>query len=83
MSKKKSDKSRDKFRGSVFGLAAGDALGAPVEFKEPGSFEPVSDMRGGAFGGQLKAGDWTDDTSLALCLGSASRRPKASAASLP
>ena len=69
MSKTKSNKSKDKFRGSVFGLAAGDALGAPVEFKEPGSFEPVSDMRGGAFGGQLKAGDWTDDTSLALCLG--------------
>ncbi len=69
MSKTKSNKSKDKFRGSVFGLAAGDALGAPVEFQEPGSFEPVSDMRGGAFGGQLKAGDWTDDTSLALCLG--------------
>ena len=57
----------DRYRGSILGLAAGDALGAPVEFKRPGSFKPVSGMTsGGAFG--LTAGQWTDDTSLALCL---------------
>ena len=57
----------DRYRGSILGLAAGDALGAPLEFKHPGSFEPVSGMTdGGAFG--LKVGQWTDDTSLALCL---------------
>ena len=57
----------DRYRGSILGLAAGDAIGAPVEFRAPGSFEPVSGMAsGGAFG--LKAGQWTDDTSLALCL---------------
>ena len=57
----------DRYRGSILGLATGDALGAPLEFKRPGSFEPVSGMTdGGAFG--LRAGQWTDDTSLALCL---------------
>lgn len=59
--------SLDRYRGSILGLAVGDALGAPVEFKRPGSFEPVTDMTsGGAFG--LRPGQWTDDTSLALCL---------------
>lgn len=58
---------RDRFRGSLLGLAAGDALGASVEFMQPGSFEPVTCMRGGGpF--RLKPGQWTDDTSLALCL---------------
>jgi ADP-ribosylglycohydrolase len=59
--------SLDRYRGSILGLAVGDALGAPVEFKRPGSFEPVTGMSsGGAFG--LRPGQWTDDTSLALCL---------------
>ena len=57
----------DRYRGSILGLAVGDALGAPLEFKRPGSFEPVSDMSsGGTFG--LRPGQRTDDTSLALCL---------------
>jgi ADP-ribosyl-[dinitrogen reductase] hydrolase len=57
----------DKFRGCLLGLASGDALGTSIEFMEPGSFEPVYDMVGGGpF--NLKAGQWTDDTSLALCL---------------
>lgn len=56
-----------RYRGSLLGLAVCDALGAPVEFSRPGSFEPVTDFRsGGVFG--LKAGYWTDDTSMALCL---------------
>jgi len=59
--------SLDGYRGSILGLAVGDALGAPVEFKPPGYFEPVTGMSsGGAFG--LRPGQWTDDTSLALCL---------------
>jgi len=57
----------DRFRGSLLGLAVGDALGAPIEFERPGTFSPVTDMRGGGpF--HLKSGQWTDDTSLALCL---------------
>lgn len=48
-------------------VAVGDALGTTVEFCKPGSFEPVHDLQGGGpF--KLLAGQWTDDTSLALCL---------------
>jgi len=55
-------------RGCLLGLAIGDALGSAVEFKPRGSFSPVTGMLGGGpFG--LKAGEWTDDTSMALCLG--------------
>ena len=58
---------RDRFRGCLMGLAAGDALGTTLEFSPPGSFDPIDDMVGGGpFG--LRAGQWTDDTSMALCL---------------
>ena len=51
---------RDRFRGCLLGLAAGDALGTTLEFKPPGSFEPIDDMVGGGpFG--LRPGQWTDD----------------------
>jgi len=44
-----------------------DAVGTTVEFKPPGTFPPVTDMMGGGpFG--LQPGEWTDDTSMALCL---------------
>jgi len=57
----------DRFRGSLLGLAVGDALGVPLEFKPPGTFQPVNDMiGGGSF--DLMPGEWTDDTSMALCL---------------
>ncbi len=57
----------DRYRGALLGLACGDAVGTTVEFHSPGSFKPVTDMAGGGpFG--LKAGQWTGDTSLALCL---------------
>ena len=59
---------RDRFRGCLLGLAAGDALGTTLEFKRPDTFKPIHDMIGGGpFG--LKPGQWTDDTSMALCLG--------------
>ena len=58
---------RDRFRGCLAGLAVGDALGTTLEFKPPGSFEPIDDMVGGGpF--DLQPGQWTDDTSMALCL---------------
>lgn len=58
---------RDRYRGALLGLAAGDALGTTLEFRSPGSFAPITDMVGGGpF--HLKAGQWTDDTSMALCL---------------
>lgn len=57
----------ERYRGCLLGLAAGDALGAALEFESPGQFEPVTDMVGGGpF--RLESGQWTDDTSMALCL---------------
>jgi ADP-ribosyl-[dinitrogen reductase] hydrolase len=57
----------ERFRGCLLGLAIGDAVGTTLEFKSPGSFAPISDMVGGGpF--RLKPGQWTDDTSMALCL---------------
>ena len=56
-----------RYRGSLLGLAVGDALGTTLEFKEPGTFSPITGMMGGGpF--NLEAGEWTDDTSMALCL---------------
>lgn len=57
----------DRFLGCLLGLACGDAVGTTVEFSPRGSFPPVTDMVGGGpF--RLQPGEWTDDTSLALCL---------------
>lgn len=56
-----------RYQGALLGLAAGDALGTTLEFKRRGSFTPIDDMVGGGpFG--LAAGQWTDDTSMAMCL---------------
>lgn len=57
----------DRYRGSLLGLACGDAVGTTVEFMPRGTFAAVTDMVGGGpF--NLKPGQWTDDTSMALCL---------------
>lgn len=57
----------ERYRGCLLGLACGDAVGTTVEFSERGSFAPVTDMVGGGpF--ELEPGQWTDDTSMALCL---------------
>lgn len=57
----------NRFRGCLLGLAVGDAVGTTVEFQPRGTFPPVTDMVGeGPF--RLKPGQWTDDTSMALCL---------------
>ncbi|MEW6424825.1 MAG: ADP-ribosylglycohydrolase family protein [Bacillota bacterium] len=57
----------ERYRGSLLGLAAGDALGAPLEFIMPWVFKPVADMVGGGYF-NLAPGEWTDDTAMALCL---------------
>lgn len=57
----------DRYAGSLAGLASGDAVGTTVEFRSRGTFAPVTDMIGGGpF--DLAPGQWTDDTSMALCL---------------
>lgn len=57
----------DRAIGALLGLATGDAVGTTLEFRPPGSFSPIDDMVGGGpF--RLKPGEWTDDTSMAMCL---------------
>jgi ADP-ribosyl-[dinitrogen reductase] hydrolase len=57
----------DRFRSCLLGLAVGDAVGTTLEFQPRGSFTPIADMVGdGPF--HLQPGQWTDDTSMALCL---------------
>jgi ADP-ribosylglycohydrolase len=51
----------------MLGLAIGDALGAAVEFEQPGTFDPVTTFRDGG-PHELEPGEWTDDTSMALAL---------------
>jgi ADP-ribosyl-[dinitrogen reductase] hydrolase len=64
------DKNMDllgKAKGCLVGLAVGDAVGTTLEFRKRGTFEPITDMVGGGpF--DLLPGQWTDDTSMALCL---------------
>jgi ADP-ribosylglycohydrolase len=58
---------RDRIRGALVGLAAGDALGTTVEFSPPGTFTPPTEIVGGGpF--RLRPGEWTDDTAMALSL---------------
>lgn len=54
-------------KGCLLGLAVGDAVGTTAEFKSKNSFKPVTDMVGGGVF-RLAKGQWTDDTSMALCL---------------
>jgi ADP-ribosylglycohydrolase len=56
----------DRYRGALLGLAVGDALGTALEFTDPGPHELTEMTGGGPFG--LAPGQWTDDTSMALCL---------------
>lgn len=61
------DYTRTRYRGALLGLATGDALGTTLEFRPRGTFTPIDDMIGGGpF--HLSPGEWTDDTSMALCL---------------
>lgn len=57
----------ERSQGALLGLAVGDAVGTTLEFRSRGTFEPIEDMVGGGpF--HLKPGQWTDDTSMALCI---------------
>ncbi len=57
----------ERYRACLFGLAIGDALGAPLAYMEAGTFSPLDDMVGGGVF-KLKPGDFSDNTSMALCL---------------
>lgn len=57
----------DRVTGCLVGLACGDAVGTTTEFQKRDSVPPVTDMVGGGVF-SLRPGEWTDDTSMALCL---------------
>ncbi|MGA7538555.1 MAG: ADP-ribosylglycohydrolase family protein [Steroidobacteraceae bacterium] len=58
---------RERFLGALLGLAIGDAVAAPTQYRRPGSYTPVGDLVGGGpFA--LPRGGWSDDTAMALCL---------------
>jgi ADP-ribosyl-[dinitrogen reductase] hydrolase len=59
-------------KSALFGVAVGDALGVPVEFKSRDTIrtKPVTDLIGyGTY--NLPAGTWSDDSSLTFCLAEA------------
>jgi ADP-ribosyl-[dinitrogen reductase] hydrolase len=60
---------QERIVGAMLGLACGDALGAPAEFKSPAEVQRrwgrIADMVGG---GQWAPGEWTDDTGMTLCM---------------
>ena len=58
---------QNKYLGCFLGLAIGDALGTTLEGISKNNVSPVSDMIGGGMF-NLVAGEYTDDTSMALCL---------------
>ena len=59
----------ERIAGAVLGLACGDALGAPAEFKSQAEAQArwgrLTEMVGG---GIWAPGEWTDDTGMALCI---------------
>lgn len=57
----------DRLKGCFFGLVVGDALGVPLEFSKRDKLPLVTEMIGGGpFA--LQPGEWTDDTSMMLCI---------------
>lgn len=60
------ERALDRAKGCLLGLAVGDAVGTTLEFL-PRDHSHVNDMVGGGpF--NLRPGEWTGDTSMALCL---------------
>jgi ADP-ribosyl-[dinitrogen reductase] hydrolase len=61
----------DRARAAFLGLAVGDALGATVEFMQPGEIRAAYGVHREVIGGgwlHLKPGRVTDDTEMSLCL---------------
>ena len=64
-------KDRDRVRGALYGVAVGDALGAPLEFltadEIKARYGSVREMIGGGWL-SLQPGEVTDDTQMTLCV---------------
>jgi ADP-ribosyl-[dinitrogen reductase] hydrolase len=60
---------KNNIKAALFGLAVGDALGVPVEFKQRDYLKasPVKGITGYGTWNQ-PPGTWSDDSSLAFCL---------------
>ncbi|RYY14858.1 MAG: ADP-ribosylglycohydrolase family protein, partial [Alphaproteobacteria bacterium] len=63
------DEARNRARGAMLGMAVGDAIGTTLEFRVRDAGHVADMIGGGPFG--LAPGQWTDDTSMALCLADA------------
>ncbi len=61
---------KDNAIGMFMGLFIGDALGAPLEFTEPNTGNPLKDMVGGGVH-STSPGEWTDDGAMAVCIADA------------
>ena len=62
---------KNRFLGCLVGLAVGDAYGTTYEFKNRLKMPVESQLPDDIIGGgpfDMKPGEWTDDTSMALCL---------------
>lgn len=62
------DKKLDRIKGCLVGLAVGDALGVHLEFTPKKQVVPITDYTDGN-PYDIPKGYWTDDTSMALCMG--------------
>ncbi len=60
------DIQHDRARGVLLGTAVGDALGAGYEFGYPSPETEIDMIGGGSF--DWAPGEWTDDTSMAVCV---------------
>jgi ADP-ribosyl-[dinitrogen reductase] hydrolase len=56
--------------GMFMGLFIGDALGAPLEFTEPNTGNPLKDMVGGGVH-ETSPGEWTDDGAMSMAIADA------------
>ncbi|CAI7568503.1 unnamed protein product [Penicillium glandicola] len=58
---------KSRAQGAIWGVCVADALGGPVQFRDPGTFEPVTGLR---FVAPFKqpAGSYSDDGSMTLAL---------------
>lgn len=59
----------NQIKSTIFGLAIGDAVGVPYEFKHREELTGIEEVPMRGYGShQQPVGTWSDDTSLTLCL---------------
>jgi len=61
---------RNEALGMMVGLFVGDALGAPLEFTDPNTGTPLTEMVGGGVH-NVDPGEWTDDGAMSLAIAEA------------